>query len=347
MEAKQYDQQVPLFLIVSSFGVSITAAVFILPFAIYNLMQGAFTLAMFDLIATIICAYNAYLCYHKQYRLGLNCFAVAPILAIVGCMTVYQYGVTTSFWSYPAVLLFYFILPVVQARVINLLYLIAIAPIAYQTMEFSVFIRFYPILIGMSFFSYMAMREVHKQHSKLCDVSVKDPLTGLKNRFSMGDILSNAMSINKRHHTPMSLLLIDLDNFKNINDTFGHEVGDDVLKGVASVMRDNFRGTDNLFRLGGEEFLVLLHDSTASDAVTVAERFRASIESAGLLPHNRVTLSIGVSQLSDEIQWKDWMRECDDALYRAKRNGRNRVENADVISEMMGQKELMLEASAM
>jgi diguanylate cyclase (GGDEF)-like protein len=123
----------------------------------------------------------------------------------------------------------------------------------------------------------------------------------------------------------MTLLIIDLDHFKKINDIFGHTTGDDVLKQVAILMRNNFRVPDIIFRIGGEEFLVLLNGSDTSNSEMVAERFRQSLEIYEFIPNHKVTASIGVCELKAHNSAKDWISECDQRLYAAKVDGRNKV----------------------
>ncbi len=123
----------------------------------------------------------------------------------------------------------------------------------------------------------------------------------------------------------MSLIIIDIDNFKLINDEFEHGQGDRVIKSVGKLLLKSFRSTDKIFRLGGEEFLILVLDTNIQKAYDIAEKFRADIESKSLIAEKRVTVSIGVSEVQKDQNWGQWMKHCDENLYRAKSKGRNIV----------------------
>jgi diguanylate cyclase (GGDEF)-like protein len=192
-------------------------------------------------------------------------------------------------------------------------------------MAMNEFTRFYMVLIGTSGFVFMCIKEIESQQNSLTMLSNTDVLTGLNNRALLDQSLEQAIHLNRRYKTSMTLLIIDLDHFKKINDIFGHTTGDDVLKQVAILMRNNFRVPDIIFRIGGEEFLVLLNGSDTSNSEMVAERLRQSIETYKFIPNHKVTASIGVCELKAHNTAKNWMSECDERLYVAKVNGRNKV----------------------
>ena len=155
--------------------------------------------------------------------------------------------------------------------------------------------------------------------------AVTDPLTGAFNRRHMETCLVQAMERRSRLGEPASLLLFDVDRFKDINDDLGHAVGDDVLKRLVGVIGRRVRRVDVLFRIGGEEFALLLAGAAFADALAAGEHIRACVERARLLGTRAVTISIGVSELGDRQSVREWIAEADDALYVAKRHGRNRV----------------------
>ena len=156
-----------------------------------------------------------------------------------------------------------------------------------------------------------------------------DELTGLHNRRSFNEIFALALSAAHRYGHPLSLISIDLDHFKTVNDTFGHSVGDLVLIEFSNLILEMVRDEDVAVRWGGEEFIILLSHSACEAALALAERIRSSFEdnhcSADSLA---MTASFGVAQLQDGEREDDLIRRADDALYRAKREGRNRVVTA-------------------
>ncbi|HLI24802.1 MAG TPA: GGDEF domain-containing protein, partial [Acidimicrobiales bacterium] len=154
-----------------------------------------------------------------------------------------------------------------------------------------------------------------------------DGLTGLANRREFENALAREVSRCQRVREPLSLMLIDVDHFKRVNDTRGHLAGDEVLRTLAATLQQQVREMDIVARYGGEEFAVLLPSCTTADAVTVAERVRRAVTaSASLLG---VTVSAGVATMPDHApDAVKLVAEADDALYRAKRQGRNRVDRA-------------------
>jgi diguanylate cyclase (GGDEF)-like protein len=157
-----------------------------------------------------------------------------------------------------------------------------------------------------------------------------DSLTGLPNRRGLDDTLKRLVAHANRSHTPVSLVAIDLDHFKDVNDTAGHECGDEVLAAFGVMLRANLRGSDVAARAGGEEFVVVLPETERSGAMHVAEQLRRATEALSVPRLGaRITASFGVATLPDDALDTDaLLRLADRALYAAKQRGRNRVEAA-------------------
>jgi diguanylate cyclase (GGDEF)-like protein len=164
-----------------------------------------------------------------------------------------------------------------------------------------------------------------EQNNKLIAMATHDQLTGLYNRHYLADTLSKKLSQCKRHNEALSVIMADIDHFKNVNDTFGHLMGDIILKAVGNVIQDSARKEDISARFGGEEFVLVLDNCTAEDAMIKAEKIRKAIESL-TTQGIEVTVSFGVAQLNENIQrYEDLLKNADTALYIAKEEGRNRV----------------------
>jgi len=166
------------------------------------------------------------------------------------------------------------------------------------------------------------------------DMATRDVLTGLFNRRAVMESLSHHIDLARRNGLPMCLLMLDVDHFKNVNDTYGHLSGDRVLRQIAKTLIERTRAQDQVVRFGGEEFLVIVPDTDVDGALTLAETLRTSIENVAFVTEEgkaiNVTVSIGVSQLraSGSQQPEKLIALADQALYRAKLGGRNRVEAA-------------------
>jgi diguanylate cyclase (GGDEF)-like protein len=158
-----------------------------------------------------------------------------------------------------------------------------------------------------------------------------DPLTQANNRTSFDDSVKREMSLAARHDKNLSIIFLDIDHFKHINDHYGHDCGDFTLASVAKLIKENLRGSDMLFRIGGEEFVILLSGTNIAGAELLAERIRSSIERHTLvfdMETIKVTVSLGVTALLKDDEANAFIKRADAAMYQAKNTGRNRVELA-------------------
>jgi diguanylate cyclase (GGDEF)-like protein len=170
---------------------------------------------------------------------------------------------------------------------------------------------------------------ISEQNRSLEKLSTTDPLTGLLNRYGTRSLAESFINVAIRHKEGLSLILMDIDHFKIINDQYGHAAGDYALREVAGILKRHQRTSDLVSRWGGEEFLVTLPKTTLDNSLLTAERIRLEIESYQFeLAEQKlkVTASFGVASLLPDESLDDLIRRADNALYAAKRNGRNRVE---------------------
>ncbi|MDF2446058.1 MAG: hypothetical protein K0S46_1294 [Moraxellaceae bacterium] len=197
-------------------------------------------------------------------------------------------------------------------------------------------------LIGFSaphfiFILLLADQTLHfwrRREDTIRELSRTDVLTGLPNRRSILELLEKETARTRRHGPPMCVVILDLDHFKRVNDTWGHPTGDRVLQTAARVLRENLRTCDTIGRYGGEEFLMVLPDTSVEGAAALLERCRAALAATeirtGTGEHFHISASFGVmSNHKDfDVDAAALIKAADDALYRAKENGRNRVEMA-------------------
>jgi len=177
----------------------------------------------------------------------------------------------------------------------------------------------------------LQQNELKKLEIELRELSNRDPLTNLYNRRYLSDISQDLLSLAKRNDTELSVLMIDIDKFKNINDTYGHDVGDEVIKLLSKQLIDFVRKSDVVARLGGEEFAIIFPNTDVDNAKNKAEEIRKEIELLTInLEDSRTilfTVSIGVSSFNKDVdlEFESILKKSDEALYEAKENGRNRV----------------------
>jgi len=222
-----------------------------------------------------------------------------------------------------AVLYVYYCIPLIQSGTVgSVVQLLAPATESAELRENLPYIQVYvremtPVL------------EAKRLTDSLREASLHDALTGLNNRRFLEEYIDTLVASVRRHNNALALLMVDLDYFKVVNDTYGHDVGDVVIKGLAELLRKSLRGSDLLIRFGGEEFLIVLQDTDNAAALDVAEKIRARVAdykfqvNGGIL---QKTLSIGVALFPEDGDtfWQV-VKFADVALYRAKEEGRNRV----------------------
>jgi diguanylate cyclase (GGDEF)-like protein len=167
------------------------------------------------------------------------------------------------------------------------------------------------------------------EYEDLFERASHDLLTGLSNRRVFDERIKGMIESARRYNRPLTMLSMDLDHFKDINDNLGHLIGDQVLKSVAQVLKEAIRSTDLLVRMGGDEFLVVLDNTDKESAQVLAERLCRAIDSLDVWANKNVKLgvSIGLAQLQGSETLNQWLERADDILYHAKANGRSRVAN--------------------
>lgn len=169
------------------------------------------------------------------------------------------------------------------------------------------------------------LNQLRKRIADLEKVSATDYLTGAWNRAHLVRVVASEMARSIRFRQPLSALLIDIDHFKDVNDTFGHQAGDTVLREVVALIQKKIRSADLLFRWGGEEFVVLAVSTGYRDAETLAEHLRARVAGHRFTGVGPLTVSIGVTERSGDETADAWFKRLDAALFTAKNGGRNRI----------------------
>jgi len=152
-----------------------------------------------------------------------------------------------------------------------------------------------------------------------------DPLTMLANRLHFKMVYQHTVNIARRTEKPLGVIFFDIDHFKNVNDQYGHLQGDMILKQIASIVRQRTRKSDIIARWGGEEFVLLLPDTSLDEAINVAEMLRRAIDTEEFETVGNVTCSFGVAILEENEEGEALLKRADERLYEAKENGRNKV----------------------
>jgi diguanylate cyclase (GGDEF)-like protein len=183
--------------------------------------------------------------------------------------------------------------------------------------------------VGDTIFKFLSGNDVESQyHEIVFRMAITDGLTNLANRKQLDTVLAEELPRAQRHGRHLSLLMIDIDHFKKVNDTYGHLTGDSVLRGLAQALQKRLRPNDKLARYGGEEFCLVLPETSLSSAVRIAEDLRAIVANQAFAAEGQeihVTVSMGLAAAKPIMTVEQLYKAADDMLYKAKNSGRNRV----------------------
>ncbi|MDH5719430.1 MAG: GGDEF domain-containing protein [Spirochaetia bacterium] len=313
------------FRVLANFSIALVGVLFLTPFTINNFMQNRLWLGCGVLFIVIICFFIILSIIRGQFRPIISFIIFTPFVIVTINMIIVKLGLIGILWSYPSILAIYFMLTEKKAWIANLILLVTAIPLIFMNVEIFIAARAAATMICVSICSALFIRIILNQQALLKKRALIDPLTKLYNRNILHITLEQAIAQNRRTGTQVSLLCIDVDFFKKINDTKGHDAGDTVLRNIGSFLKKEIRLADKAFRMGGEEFIIMLYDTDNKNAKIFAEKLRKKIEKHSFLPDVSITVSIGVAALRKNEQCDQWMKRCDENLYKGKKQGRNRV----------------------
>ena len=298
------------------------------PFAFYRWTQGDHAMVIVDSALAAVTALALYVSW-VHHRATLAGHLLGIIYALGASLAAVMVPISGLYWFYCIILFNFFIMPPLRSTMVTLCSLALLCGYGLANPG-SVFndlqhlIAFAGTSLICSLFAYLFAWRTTQQRRRLQQLANMDPLTGVGNRRTLTREMDIALANFKRHGTPCGLLLLDIDHFKGINDSYGHAEGDRVLVELARLIWKTSRRTDRLFRLGGEEFVLLLPNVDVIGLVTAGNNIVRTV-AAELRSHGeQVTMSIGGALLEPEDDSISWMHRADVCLYQAKDAGRNR-----------------------
>ncbi len=297
---------------------------FLLPFSINHFIQNRYILGLLAIAIMLILSVNSFSLFKRNKQL-LPVWLIFIFLLMSLIYLIHAMGSTTLFWCFPTLFVMGFVIERTKARAMTVISLLILIPFSFYITNIELASRFVFTLCMICFFSDILVGYLIKLQEKLSKLAVHDPLTNALNRRQLDFYLSEAIEETKRDFGPASLVLIDIDHFKEVNDTLGHEAGDDVLKDVVNILHNRQRRLDHVFRIGGEEFLILLRNTEFQHAITTAESLRKYVEENELISGQSLTVSLGVAEYKAGESSNEWLARADVNLYEAKNLGRNRV----------------------
>lgn len=313
----------PRFAALTLFSVAATLAIG--PFAVYRFATGEALAGVLDVMLVLsLCGGTL----HAWRGGNLDTTATVMVATLMAgyLLAIELVGLAASYWMYPLLIGNFLIVPRGRALVLALVAtgVLASSRAAFDGPLQTIVFVFTALLTSL--FAYIFAQRTEAQRTQLESLADHDALTGAFNRRSLTRELRATIEAARRSGAPAGLLLMDLDQFKCVNDIKGHEHGDRVLVEFTNLVRSHAREADRFFRTGGEEFLLLAPGTGAAQLRTIAERLRAAAEATLRCGEQPVTVSLGAAVLRPGEGERQWLARADAAMYEAKREGRNRVE---------------------
>jgi len=296
----------------------------IFPFSVVRYMRGQWLAGTIDAVLVVgVIVIGLFVWKTRRSRLASIILTLFYTCGMV--ITVYVSGVGLIYWAFPTMTAAYFLIRPNEAAIVNTIATVALLPVMLPQIDNIIFYTFLITIVLNNLFSYTFTSRVQMQHKELSKLATIDSLTGIYNRRHFDQRIRESVALRRRHQQVSSLISLDIDHFKNVNDTFGHAKGDEVLIFLAGLLSTQLRASDSVFRIGGEEFSILLEATNAADAMILAEDLRVQVEQCEELKKYSLTISLGVAECDQNDTAESWLKKADSALYRAKESGRNRA----------------------
>jgi len=306
--------------------VALLAALPNLPMLAVRIVQQNWLFVLIDSIMIIGCLLVVYFVYNRRHIMLMQFILSTLLMAALTLIVIYG-NANHLFWFFPGVISFFFILKPKAALLYSAISMLLTLPVIIEFDTETVMI-FYTAMLPMVLFAYFAVNEVRLQNADLHTLATEDFLTQTGNRRAFQHDATLSVDAFVRHKIPCCLLLLDMDHFKILNDTHGHATGDKVLIDTSRLIKQRLRRSDRLYRIGGEEFAIILNHCALKEAVSVSHDIVAYVKKHQDAELPATTLSIGLAQLKLAETIDELMARTDKALYASKEKGRDRVTTA-------------------
>lgn len=307
--------------IISLFGLCTVLG--ILPLAVYRYSVGDWQTGTGDVVLVgIIIAIVVYAWKSGRTRLAAR---VVAVVVTLGYLMLVTFGSISVMWAFPILGAGFLLADRVFAS------LSAVGTLAFTALfsgRFDAPVDLWSFVttgVLVSIFGLIFATRTEMQRRQLAEIASRDPLTRAGNRRALRTVLDEVQRLHTQRGAPASVVLIDLDHFKAVNDAYGHDAGDRILINLVEVLASCLRGRDNIFRLGGEEFVVVAPGTDLEGAEQLARKLKRTLATQLEGPGGPVTVSIGVAQLGPVESVRQWLARADEALYSAKNRGRDRI----------------------
>ncbi|MEM9171592.1 MAG: GGDEF domain-containing protein [Pseudomonadota bacterium] len=310
------------------------------PMVFFRLAEGNYLVAAIDAVAVIGLTAIAWAVYVRgAVRIASVCMALLSIITVV--ITIRIRGGDQLLWAYPGLVCLFYLLKPMEALLVSLITVLSILPVILasgNSNQIALFLGSLTVTVALSI-AFAAMTAGQRRQLHL--MTLLDPLTGVGNRRALDQKLEALIGQSQDLKRPFVLIMMDIDHFKSVNDLHGHAVGDTVLHAITDTLQVSIEPTDDVYRAGGEEFVILAGASGLDQARRLAEKLRIAVSEIDVdCPTSdtslQVTASFGLAEFIRGENRDELYRRADDALYEAKRNGRNRLCLADKTVSLSG-----------
>ena len=291
-------------------------------FAGYRALHGEWIAAVVDCTIVVLIAAPVVHALRSGNTAGPGAFLCTT--NSLGCAAAcYVLGPVSLPWMYLVLMTNFLIAGPRQSLVFNLLLTVAVTSMPHMFEQPVARIVAAAVAALVTLFACLSALRVSTDQQELQVLASLDALTGLPNRRMMERALEGAVALHRTGDRSHGLLILDIDHFKEVNDTHGHAAGDAAIADLAAILKFEMRKQDRVFRFGGEEFVVLLEVDTRDDLWAASERLRQAVRNGLRGPGGRITISLGGAMAGEEERWQEWFSLADGALYRAKNSGRD------------------------
>lgn len=305
---------------------------FVTPFVVYSFFQQHYAIVLTSSVFIVISIVNSFSIKNKRVIL-IPYFFCFSLIVITLVLLITMIGIKALLWTYPFVFTIFFVQERHIARIYSSIFYISLVVASAFSSELDILLRFAVTLFMLILLTDAVVSELMRMESKLREMTVRDPLTNAHNRRYMNHIMEITIEETRRNFGPASIVMLDIDHFKKINDKHGHAKGDAVLIKLVNLLHQRQRKLDYVFRSGGEEFVMILRNTGLQQALSLAENLRINIEETELLDGEKITISLGVAEYHAGETEAEWLHQADELLYEAKHSGRNCVRPA-VLNEL-------------
>ena len=300
--------------------------VMIAPFSIIQFIAGDWASGVIIMSLVLVCLSIAWQIHDSGRVSRHNLLLAVAIGNIVVLVMIFRLHLQTLLWAYPLLAINYYFAGPRMGSVFSAISLSLIFFNAHGWAGPALYPRIIGSLLTTTLLALVFSISIVRQQRALAELISSDPLTGASNRREMHAELARALHAHGRYGIPSTLILIDIDHFKQVNDQHGHSIGDKVLVELVLLIQKRLRKSDRLFRFGGEEFLLLLPDTGLDAATTLAAELTQLVRETPLGGLQGVTISSGVACNTGSANPDEWFKRGDKALYQAKQAGRDRIE---------------------